>query len=305
MNTFTASFTFFFKTTAELIILFLAITTLVELIMMHLPPYRIRRLLSGKGKSLIAGNILGASLGALTPFCACSTIPLLSGMLKAKAPFGSVMSFLIASPLLNPMIIGMLAAFLGWKLALTYLGIGVINAVLFGWIMERANGARFIKPARTPIGCCKEKLPEFHSPKTWREKIKKASWTALNGSLKPVFPYLLIGVAIGSVIYGYLPEDLVLKLAGPQSPLAVPVAAVIGVPLYIRVEPAIAIGVAMMEKGMSVGAVIALIIGGAGMAIPEMSLLAGIFRKRLVGAIILFIFLTAVSGGIIFNLLVS
>lgn len=305
MNTFTVSLIFFFKTTIELIILFLAITTVVELVMMHLPPFRIRRLLSGKGKNKIAGNILGASLGALTPFCACSTIPMLSGMLKAKVPFGSVMSFLIASPLLNPMIIGMLAAFMGWKSALTYLGIGMVNAVLFGWIMEKANGERFIKHAKAPIRCCNGKVPEFHSPKTWSEKIKKAFQSALNSSLKPVLPFLLIGVAIGSVIYGFLPEDLVLKLAGPQNPLAVPVAALIGVPLYIRVEPAIAIGVAMMEKGMSVGAVIALIIGGAGMAIPEMSLLAGIFRKRLVSAIILVIFLTAVSGGIIFNLLVS
>ena len=115
--------------------------------------------------------------------------------------------------------------------------------------------------------------------------------------------YLLIGVGIGAAIYGYLPQDFVLQVAGPDNLFAVPIAAVIGIPLYIRAETAIPIGVALMGKGMSVGAVIALIIGGAGMAIPEMSMLAGIFKKKLVAAIVIVVFLTAVAGGYIFNMI--
>jgi uncharacterized membrane protein YraQ (UPF0718 family) len=115
--------------------------------------------------------------------------------------------------------------------------------------------------------------------------------------------YLLIGVGIGSIIYGYLPQELVLRFAGPENPLAIPIAAIIGIPLYIRVESAIPIGVALLQKGMSMGAVIALIIGGAGMAIPEMSMLASIFKIKLVAAIVGVIFLTAVLGGYIFNLI--
>jgi uncharacterized membrane protein YraQ (UPF0718 family) len=115
-------------------------------------------------------------------------------------------------------------------------------------------------------------------------------------------PYLVIGVAIGAVIKGYVPAEMVVRLAGPDNPLAVPVAALIGIPLYIRASTAIPIGLALIQKGMGIGAVIALIIGGAGMAIPEMSLLASIFRPRLVGALVVVIFMTAVVAGIVFNL---
>ena len=303
MNPLTVSLLFFVKVTIELLVLFMLITTLVEVMLMYLPPHRIRRILAGKKGRKLTGNITGAFLGALTPFCACSTIPLLTGMLRAQAPFGAVMSFLIASPLLNPMILGMLAAFLGWKTALVYLAIGFANAVLFGWALERAGAASLMKPAAGQAGCCSGPSYLQVHPRSLPGKAGKAFRKAWSGSLRPILPYLLVGVALGAGIYGYLPEELVLKVAGPANPLAVPVAAVIGVPLYIRVEPAIAIGVAMMEKGMSVGAVVALVIGGAGMAIPEMSLLAGIFRKRLVIMVIAAIFLTAVGGGLIFNLL--
>jgi len=123
------------------------------------------------------------------------------------------------------------------------------------------------------------------------------------GDFRGVLIYLLVGVGIGSIIYGYLPHDFVLKFAGPDNFFAIPIAAIIGIPLYIRAETAIPIGVALMQKGMSIGAVIALIIGGAGMAIPEMSMLAGIFKNKLVVAIIVAIFLTAVIGGYIFNMI--
>jgi uncharacterized membrane protein YraQ (UPF0718 family) len=114
--------------------------------------------------------------------------------------------------------------------------------------------------------------------------------------------YLLIGVALGAAIYGYMPEDFVLKVAGPDNSFAIPIAAIVGIPLYIRAETAIPIGVALMGKGMSIGAVIALVIGGAGMAIPEMSMLAGIFKPKLVGAIVAVIFLTAIVSGYLFNI---
>lgn len=109
-------------------------------------------------------------------------------------------------------------------------------------------------------------------------------------------------MALGAAIYGYMPSDFVLTIAGPQNPFAIPLAAILGVPLYIRAETAIPIGVALIEKGMSIGAVIALIIGGAGMAIPEMSMLTGIFKKKLVAMIVAVIFLTAVISGYLFNI---
>jgi Predicted permeases len=116
-------------------------------------------------------------------------------------------------------------------------------------------------------------------------------------------PYLLIGVTIGAAIYGYMPADLVARIAGPQNPLAIPLAAIIGVPLYLKAETIIPVAVALTRKGMGIGAVISLVVGGAGMSIPEMSMLAGIFKKRLVAIFIAVVFLTAVIAGFVFTII--
>ena len=137
---------------------------------------------------------------------------------------------------------------------------------------------------------------------TIKRKLREAFVSAWD-SLRPILGYLLIGVALGAGIYGYMPQDFVLKIAGPDNLFAIPIAAVLGIPLYIRAETAIPIGVALMAKGMSIGTVIALVIGGAGMAIPEMTMLASIFRKKLVATIVVVIFLTAVITGYLFNIL--
>lgn len=300
MNTLLDTLQYFVLITIELIALFMLISALVEIILMYIPADKIQKSLSGKG---IMGNILGAGFGALTPFCACSTIPMTVGFLNAGVPFGSVMSFLISSPLLNPIIIGMLGALVGIKAAVIYFIIAFICSVAFGAILQKMGGAKYVKNVRVKPSCCstsgepidKRKLP-------FKAKLKLAFQSAW-GSLRPIMGYLLIGVALGAAIYGYMPQDIVLKIAGSDNPFAVPVAAVLGVPLYIRAETAIPIGIALMGKGMSIGAVIALIIGGAGMAIPEMSMLASIFKKKLVAMIVATIFLTAVVGGYVFNIL--
>ena len=187
---------------------------------------------------------------------------------------------------------------MGWKVAIIYFIIVFFGAVFFGVILERSGGENLVKNVRITRG---DNLEDEEIPKALMGKLKLSFRKALE-DFKAVLIYLLVGVGIGAVIYGYLPQDLVLKFAGPDNPFAIPIAAVIGIPLYIRAEAAIPIGVALMQKGMSVGAVIALIIGGAGMAIPEMSMLASIFKGKLVAAIVAVIFVTAVMGGYIFNL---
>jgi uncharacterized membrane protein YraQ (UPF0718 family) len=295
VNSFYNAINYFLIITAELTLLFLGISTIVALILMHIPQEKIRKWMSGKG---VWGNFMGAFVGALTPFCACSTIPLTIGFLEAGITFGSIMSFVIASPLLNPIILAMLVALMGWQVCSVYFIIVFAGAVVFGLIMEKAGWAKLVKKVRI-VGEQEEKQ---EVPKALTSKIKLAYFKAWE-DFKAVLIYLLIGVGIGSIIYGYLPQELVLRFAGPQNPLAIPIAAIIGIPLYIRVESAIPIGVALLQKGMSMGAVIALIIGGAGMAIPEMSMLASIFKIKLVAAIVGVIFLTAVLGGYIFNLI--
>lgn len=296
MNTLIETLRYFLIITAELTALFLGISAIVALILMYLPQDKIKSWVSGKG---MLGNAVGAFLGSLTPFCACSTVPLTLGFLEMGIPFGVVMSFVIASPLLNPIIIAMMAALMGLKITMVYFLVTFIGAIVFGIILEKTGGANLLKKVRIKGGTHGEDevLPEL-----FKEKLKLAFSKAW-GDFRGVLLYLLIGVGVGAVIYGYLPEDFVLRIAGPGNPFAIPIAAIIGVPLYIRAETAIPIGVALMQKGMSTGAVLALIIGGAGMAIPEMSMLAGIFKKKLVGAVVLTIFLIAVIGGYVFNLI--
>ena len=296
MNSLVDTIRFFITITAELTALFIGISTLVALILMYLPQEKIKRWMSGKG---IFANIVSAIFGALTPFCACSTIPMTLGFLKIGIPFGAVMSFVIASPLLNPIIVGMVTLLMGLKSAVVYFLITFTGAIIFGVILEKIGGIKYVKNVRIK-GTVQGESEQV--PTAFLSKLK-FSFLKAWGDFRGILVYLLVGVGIGAVIYGYLPQDIVLKLAGPDNPFAVPVAAAIGVPLYIRAETAIPIGVALLGKGMSVGAVIALIIGGAGMAIPEMSMLAGIFKKRLVAAIVIIIYLTAVIGGYIFNLL--
>lgn len=297
MNSLIVTLEYFVFITFELVALFMLISAAVEIILMYIPQEKIKKWLSGHG---ILGNVMASGFGALTPFCACSTIPMTVGFLNAGVPFGSTMSFLIASPLLNPIIIGMLGAMVGIKAMITYFVLAFIASVLFGFVLEKAGMQKFVKNVRLKAGS--DETSENKRAWSLKRKLKEAFASAW-GSLRPIMGYLLIGVALGAGIYGYMPQDFVMKIAGPDNFFAIPVAAVLGIPLYIRAETAIPISVALMSKGMSIGTVIALIIGGAGMAIPEMTMLASIFRKKLVAIIVAAIFLTAVISGYIFNLI--
>lgn len=296
MNTFINTIRYFFTITAELTVLFMGISTIVALILMYIPQEKIKNWMSGKG---VWGNFIGAFIGALTPFCACSTIPLALGFLEAGITIGPIMSFIISSPLLNPIILTMLVALMGWRASIIYFVVVFVGAVIFGIFLEKAGASELVKNVRI-VGEVPADNAEI--PPAFLSKLK-VSFIKAWGDFRVVLIYLLIGVGIGAVIYGYLPQDLVLRFAGTNNPFAIPIAALIGIPLYIRAETAIPIGVALMQKGMSVGAVIALIIGGAGMAIPEMSMLASIFKTKLVAAIVSVIFITAVAGGYIFNMI--
>lgn len=294
MNSLWVSLRFFFLILGELIVLFLGISTLVGLILEYVSNETLRRWLSRRGW---LGNFLGAGLGAVTPFCSCSTIPMTVGLLRAGVPFGATMSFVLASPLLNPIILTMFFVLLGWKACAAYGVVAFVMSMLCGSALSGLGLDKDVKKVRIRGGSEeREKLPTF------RRKLSRAFSGAWN-DFRNVLIYLVIGVAIGAAIYGYVPKDFVIKMAGPQNPLAIPVAALIGVPLYIRAETVIPIALALTQKGMSIGAAIALIIGGAGMSVPEMSMLAGIFKVRLVGVFVAVVFVTAVLAGYVFNII--
>lgn len=287
--------------TIELFILFIAITAIIEYIMIHVNQNKLQKLFKGRG---VVGNIAGSLFGAITPFCACSTIPMTVGFLNAKLPFGSIMSFLISSPLLNPIIVAMLAATVGVQNAAIYFALAFTLSVVFGYALEKFGFAKHVKAVRVSGG--KEIVIDgidIRRKYSIRKKINislKAGWN----SLKPILTYLFIGVGIGAAIYGYLPEgETIAKYAGNDNLFAVPLASIIGIPLYIRAETAIPIAMSLISKGVGMGTAIALIIGGAGMAIPEMTMLAKLFKKKLLISFIAAIFLVAVISGYAFNLI--
>ncbi len=294
MNTLLESLEFFVLIFLELTALFLGISTIIGLVFRYISQETLGKALSKKG---LLGNFLGAALGAVTPFCSCSTIPMTVGLLRAGVPFGATMSFVLASPLLNPIILTMFFALLGWKATLIYGAVTFLAAMFSGAALEILGLQQDVKKVRISGGH-QESDTSLPFAKKVREAFRDA-WRDFTG----ILVYLVLGVAVGAAIYGYLPMNFVTRLAGSGNPFAIPVAAIIGIPLYVRAETVIPIAVALTQKGMSMGAVLALIIGGAGMSIPEMSMLAGIFKKRLVIVFVGVVFLTAVIAGFSFNAL--
>lgn len=288
---------FFIQIALELTILFIVITFIVGMIQEYLPAERIKKSLEGRSK--VAGSMLGAGFGALTPFCSCSTIPLLLGMLEVGIPFGICMSFLIASPILNPIIVSLFAVLLGWKITAIYVILTFIAAVVLGMIFKRLGFEDQIKSVAVVGGG-----GDLQVDMDVKSRINRSAgfaWTLF----KQLIPYLLIGAGIGAFIHGFVPEGFFVGFAGADNPFVVPIAAVIGVPMYIRAETLIPIGFALIEKGLSIGAVMALVIGGAGASIPEVALLSAMFKKKLLAVYIITIFGIAVVVGYVFNLLVT
>jgi uncharacterized protein len=296
MNPLIETLKYFVVIMSELAVLFIGVSALVALALMYIPQDRLRDWMSGTG---IWGNIIGVLFGAVTPFCACSTVPITLGLLKAGVPFGAVISFVIASPLMDPLVFVMLAAFMGLKVAVGFLVVTSVAAVVFGVFLDKMGGANQVKRVR--IEGDGHELTE-KTPKEFSNRLKLAFLRAW-GDFRSVLLYMVIGVGIGAAIYGYLPEDLLARVAGRDNPFAVLAVALIGMPLYIRVEAAIPIGLALMDKGASIGAVVALIISGAGIAIPELTMFASIFKRPIIIAFVLIVFVTAVISGLIFNML--
>ncbi|AKG74645.1 permease [Salinicoccus halodurans] len=277
----------------ELLVLFIIISFVVSLIQQVVSEEKIRRVLNGPNKGI--NYVLGTLFGAITPFCSCSTIPILAGLLNAKAPFGPSMSFLIASPLMNPVMIFTLWILLGWQVAGVYFLIVSLFSMLVGVIFSRLNLEEAYKGVTI-------KGEGFFADKQG-SKVKQAlndAWSFLY----PLLPYLFIGVFIGAFIYGFVPEAFVTRYASGDGIISIVIASVIGIPMYIRPETMLPIADALVTKGMAMGTVIALIIGGAGASIPELALLSKLFKKKFLVAFISAILTVAIGAGLIFNLII-
>ncbi|AZL86296.1 permease [Aliivibrio salmonicida] len=283
---------------AELTVLFLLISYLVGVLQEYIPPAKIQRILSGKNGR---GYIVAGLLGAITPFCSCSTIPFLKGLLRAKAGFGTMMVFLFASPLLNPIIIGLFAVTFGLKVTLFYFAIAMGVSIIAGYALEKLGFEKYVKETAyitpEPKSCGSTCGSAKKAPQSKWVKIWHSTWT----DFKKVLPYLIGGIALGSMIYGFMPTEFVARIASENNPFAIPVAAVIGIPLYIRAEAVIPLSAALAAKGMSLGAVMALIIGSAGASLTEVILLKSIFKNQMIIAFLVVILGMAVSAGYLYQ----
>ena len=277
----------------ELLILFIIVSFIVSLIQQVVSEEKIKRFLSKPNQAI--SYVLGMVFGAMTPFCSCSTIPILAGLLNSKVPFGPAMSFLISSPLMNPLMIFMLWALLGWKVAIVYFIVLAIFSILTGFVFSKMNLAETYKGVNV-------KGDGFFANKT-ESRFKQAlndAWAFLY----PMLPYLFIGVFIGAFIYGFVPETFITKYASGGGIISVFIASIIGIPMYIRPETMLPIAEALASKGMSLGTVVALIIGGAGASIPEVVLLSKLFKKKFVISFVIVILVVAIFTGLMVNIVI-
>ncbi|MCW8331375.1 permease [Photobacterium sp. SDRW27] len=325
---------------AELTILFLVVSYLVGILQEFLTPEKIQSILSSrKGK----GYFIAALLGAITPFCSCSTIPFLKGLLRARAGFGPMMVFLFGSPLLNPVIIGLFVVTFGVKVAVFYFLVAMVVSVTAGFVLEKLGFERYVrkeayetaetgsscgsscgdtkpapvaaascctsKPVPAATSCCDSKASvDVNANGEAVLTVKEESrwmrvWRATWKDFKQVFPYLLAGILLGSFIYGFIPTDMIAKYAGAGNWYAIPVAAVIGIPLYIRAEAVIPLSAALVQKGMALGSVMALIIGSAGASLTEVILLKSIFKNQMIAAFLTVILGMAIGAGYLYTYL--
>ncbi|EFL4477957.1 TPA: permease [Escherichia fergusonii] len=304
----------------ELSLLFIVISAGVSLIRQKVPDHKIQQMMGArKGR----GYLLAALLGAVTPFCSCSTIPMLRGLLSAKAGFGPTLTFLFVSPLLNPIIVGLMWVTFGWKVTLLYAiiaaGVSVLASIILDSlrferhiIASKSSSANCCSPAKTSPGttftpitasCCSATTKPIIKLQTERNEQKISACCSSTNSpikvaikdalqqFKDVLPYLLLGVLIGSFIYGFIPSVWIAAHAGADNPFAIPLSAVVGIPLYIRAEAVIPLASVLMTKGMGLGALMALIIGSAGASLTEVILLKSMFRMPMIAA-----FLTVILG---------
>lgn len=322
--------TFLFALTlfAELAVLFVLISFLVGALQEWLPPGKTRHYLSARHGR---GYLIGAMIGAATPFCSCSTVPLTLGLLRSGAGFGPTMTLLFTSPLVNPIIIALFWITFGIELTVLYTAMGIGMAIGVSWLMDHAGFQRYLRAdivgrkAETtsvplgmlqPVANAQRRTPTPGTPITvnldatgigvagptialpeslWI-RARRLFGDAVN-QFRSFLPHVVIGVLIGAIAHGFVPDEWLVKYAGAENSWAIPLAAIVGVPLYVRGSTMIPIAMTLTAKGMGIGAVIALVIGGAGASLPEMVMLKRMFRWPILLAFLFSVFGIAITTG--------
>lgn len=271
----------------ELTLLFIVISFFISLFQGIIPYERIERKLSGKNRYIAA--FAAIVFAFITPFCSCSTIPIVVNMLKKKMPFGIVMIFLFSSPVLDPTILTIMGVLLGWKVTILYIMITSTLSIIIGFTLEKLGFEKSVK--NVVMSGYKEEKRKFNFKLAISETISL---------MKSVLPYLIAGAAIGTVIHGLVPTAFISELFGDEKWWLIPLAAILGIPLYIRLSSMIPISQILIMKGMALGPVMALMISSAGASLPEIVLLRSIFKKELVIMFVLSVVSMSTISGFIF-----
>ena len=284
----TESIRFFLYDTPKVFILLTVIVFVVGIIRSYFSPEKTRKAL--EGKPLFAGNVMAASLGILTPFCTCSAIPLFIGFVESGIPLGVTFSFLIAAPMINEVALVLLFGLFGWKTALLYASTGLLIAIFSGWVIGKLKVERFVEEWVYEIKAGDFQMEEKKI--TFNDRIQ-AGHTAVVDIVSKVWIYIVAGIAVGAAVHGYVPENFMASIMGKEAWWSVPLAVLIGVPLYSNAAGIIPILQALLEKGASLGTALAFMMSVIGLSLPEMIILRKIIKLPLI-----IIFISVVATGI-------
>ncbi|MGM0750650.1 MAG: permease [Bacillota bacterium] len=271
----------------ELTALFVGISFVIHLLQGFIPYKRMEELMDRSHPLLSA--LIAVAFAFVTPFCSCSTIPIVVNLLRNKVRFPIVMIFLFASPVLDLTILSLMTYLLGWKVAIAYTFLTTSFSIIIGFALNAFGFERQLKNVM---------VENFSAPENGID-FKKAIRETLT-LMRNVYPFLIIGAGIGSVIHGSVPEEWITTYLGGENWWLVPIAAIIGIPLYIRLSTMIPISHILIAKGMALGPVMALMIASAGASLPEMTLLHSIFKKKLVIAFIGSVLIMSTMSGFLF-----
>jgi len=285
---------FFLYDTTKIFLLLTTIIFVVAIIRSSFPPERTKRMLSRKREYV--GNVLAALLGIVTPFCSCSAVPLFIGFVESGVPLGVTFSFLISSPMVNEVALIMLWGLFGWKIALIYIGTGLVVAITAGIIIGKLRMEKYVQDHVWEMQVGNAEIVE----QTFREKLDYAREYTLD-LLKKIWPYVIIGVGIGAFIHGYAPQDFLVRYAGRDNPFAVPLAVLIGVPLYSNAAGVIPIVHALMEKGLPIGTTLAFMMAVTALSLPEAIILKNVLKNRLLAVYFGIVAAAIVCVGYLFN----
>lgn len=280
---------FFIYDTPKVLLLMTLVIFGVGILRTFLTPERTRKFLAGKKE--FVGNILAALLGILTPFCTCSAIPLFVGFVTAGIPLGVTFSFLIASPMINEIALVLLYGLVGWKVAMLYLITGLMIAIGCGWILGKLGLEKYIEDWVRQIRTNPELVVEER--KSWPERIEYGLKT-VKEIVGKIWLYVCLGIAVGAIIHGYVPQSLMASIMGKSAWWSVPLSVLIGIPMYSNGAGIVPVVEALLGKGASLGTVLAFMMSVIALSLPEMLILRKVLKPRLIA-----IFITIVGSGIL------